>query len=245
MTGCPVCQTEYIEGTIKCCTKCGWDVTPYPPTFYGQIPKVLLQKEQAKLAWARKVWERLQVCQGQLSQAGINCQSPAPKDLSRLREFRILEAFLEDGRWKDADRETVTLMLKTAKRQKQGYMDIESLRKFPCDVLRIIDELWVQYSHGHFGFSVQNQIWKKIAAGSNPDKKTYEVFGEVVGWRSKSGLWYGDILIFDLEKAPQGHLPLGRMGDIALAARVTGWFGGFGLERILTISSKLDICGIK
>ncbi len=217
----------------------------YPSTFYGQIPEAFLLKEQEKLAWSRKVWESLQVCQGQLVQAGINCQSPAPEGLSRLREFRILEAFLEDGRWKDADQETVTLMLKTAKREKQGYMDIESLRKFPCEVLRIIDELWVQYSNGRFGFSVQNRIWKKIVKDSNPDKKTYEVFGEVVGWRGKNGLWYGDMLIFDVEKAPQGHLPLGRMGDIALTAKVAGWFGGFGLERILAISSKLDICGIK
>lgn len=59
MSNCPVCQTEYIKGEVKSCSTCGWDLTHYPVTFSGQIPEVFLEKERAKLAWAKNKWRQL------------------------------------------------------------------------------------------------------------------------------------------------------------------------------------------
>lgn len=37
----------------------------------------------------------------------------------------------------------------------------EDIRKFPCSSLKAIDQLWTQYSGGHFGFSVQSRIYEE------------------------------------------------------------------------------------
>lgn len=58
MPQCPVCQSEYVESEVKSCSVCGWDLTPYPITFAGQIPEDFLKKERAKLAWAKEIWKR-------------------------------------------------------------------------------------------------------------------------------------------------------------------------------------------
>ncbi|GAB4281528.1 MAG: hypothetical protein Fur0025_10110 [Oscillatoriaceae cyanobacterium] len=56
MSQCPVCETEYIEGQIENCQTCGYDLTPYPLVL-GQIPAAFLEKEQKRIAWAKKLWK--------------------------------------------------------------------------------------------------------------------------------------------------------------------------------------------
>lgn len=58
MPECPVCQTEHIEN-VRFCYVCGWDLTPYPVTFEGQIPDAFSEKEKARLKWARESWKEL------------------------------------------------------------------------------------------------------------------------------------------------------------------------------------------
>lgn len=55
MVNCPVCNQEYVKGTVNCCTNCGWDLKAYPLVL-GEIPESFLEKERAKLEWARKIW---------------------------------------------------------------------------------------------------------------------------------------------------------------------------------------------
>ncbi|BAZ25552.1 serine/threonine protein kinase [Kalymmatonema gypsitolerans NIES-4073] len=158
-------------------------------------------------------------------------------------KYSFLQDCLKRKRWKNADEETVKLMLEVAGRTQQRSMDIDSLKKFPCEDLRIIDALWVRYSNDRFGFSVQHRVWKEVKGDSPADGKVYERFSETVGWR-KTGewIWYTD-LIFDIS-APPGHLPTGRVGEISLLKRLFGKVGGFGLERINAIAEKLSECRI-
>jgi hypothetical protein len=114
--------------------------------------------------------------------------------------FQQLETYLKNGQWREADQETTRLMLLIAKREDEGYLDVESIKKFPCEELRTIDKLWVDYSNGKFGFSVQKKVW--IACGGVPGKYDYDVykkFADQVGWR-RSGNWLGyDELTLELE----------------------------------------------
>ena len=41
-----------------------------------------------------------------------------------------------------------------------SYID-RYIKLFPGEDLRFINNLWLKYSQGHFGFSVQKNIWKK------------------------------------------------------------------------------------
>jgi len=158
-------------------------------------------------------------------------------------KFTQLRDLLAASNWKSADAETVNLMLKTVDREKERWIDINSIQSFPCADLQTIDRLWLEYSKGRFGFSVQKHIWEEIGGTLNPDRKTYEEFCDRVGWHAKGDWLYYSNLTFDLT-APPGHLPSGRAGDIALGVRLIGKFGGFGVERITSLVSRLLECHI-
>ena len=121
-------------------------------------------------------------------------------------DYRKLRDYLAQGEWKGADDETARVMLAVAKREKEGWLNERSIDNFPCEDLSIIDKLWVKYSDGKFGFSVQKRIWYGIG-GTRNEFERYEKFVDKVGWR-KGGDWlyYLDIT-FD-KKAPEGHLPM-------------------------------------
>ncbi len=82
------------------------------------------------------------------------------------------------------------------------YVTIEDI---PCTDLRTIDQLWVKYSDGHFGFSVQKRIWEEL--GGKVDAQTENMLAERIGW-SKGGRWlYACDLTFSLA-LNEGFLPL-------------------------------------
>lgn len=124
--------------------------------------------------------------------------------------YARLEVYLKAQQWKEADRETYRLMIITVGKEEGQWFAEEDLLNFPCDVLRAIDALWVKYSSGHFGFSVQKQIYVECGAklnGKYPGDEIWERFGDRVGLRSKSG-W---LLYSDLNpslSSEQGNFPL-------------------------------------
>jgi len=117
--------------------------------------------------------------------------------LARI-DYKTLTELLTAGKWKEADEETGALMLKIACRQEKGYLSSEAIRNFPCQELDQIDQLWLNYSNRHFGFSVQKSIWKNTLNWKN--------CGYSLGWYSHNS-WkkYCD-LNFTLN-APYGSLP--------------------------------------
>jgi hypothetical protein len=138
--------------------------------------------------------------------------TPETDDLSSDKgvDYTRLHDLLKAGEWKEADQETLKVMLKAAKREKKGWLDTGSIEQFPCTDLRTIDKLWVEYSNGRFGFSVQKRIWESVGGNPKADYETWCKFGDRVGWRKgfimmKEWRDYKD-LTFNV-KAPEGHLP--------------------------------------
>lgn len=126
--------------------------------------------------------------------------------------YRRLQELLSAGQWKEADQETFAVMLKVAGREKEGWLRVEDIKKIPCIHLHIIDQLWVVYSNGHFGFSVQKRIWQSLGSAEKSDNKTWCDFCDRVYWRVKyngqlvkSWVPYNH-LVFDLNTT-MGHLP--------------------------------------
>lgn len=135
-------------------------------------------------------------------------------DLSSERgvDYTKLRDLLASGQWREADQETLAVMLKAANRETEGYLDEESIEKFPCTDLRTIDQLWVEYSKGRFGFSVQKRIFSSVGGkpGEYEGEYSYEIikkFWERVGWLTSNGEWRYSEITFHLN-APQGHLPV-------------------------------------
>jgi hypothetical protein len=147
--------------------------------------------------------------------------------LSQLQDKRYekLEALLKAGEWKAADNETHDLMIRTVGKEAGQDFSSEELLTFPCADLLRIDGLWVQYSQGKFGFSVQKDIY--VRCGGKLDgkyyAKPYAHFFQAVGWCKEGSKQYDSIneifenktykeyddLIFSSENAVWGHLPLG------------------------------------
>jgi hypothetical protein len=130
--------------------------------------------------------------------------------------YAQLEVLLKAGKWKEADQETAKRMFEVMGRQKEGWLRVEDIQQFPCADLCKIDQLWVKYSNGKFGFSVQKKIWERCGSPQEYNKAWFK-FGGEVGWRSKGLLGIGsewksyNELTFDTS-APFGHLPGGVVG---------------------------------
>jgi hypothetical protein len=137
---------------------------------------------------------------------------PASKEVELKSEkgvdYTKLRDLLAEGKWQEADQETAKVMCQAAGREKQGWLDIKSIDNFPCEDLRTINQLWLHYSKGKFGFSVQKEIYESLGGKREYNEEVWKKFGDHVGWR-KGGKWlsYSD-LTFNVDVAPSAHLPL-------------------------------------
>ncbi|TAG70378.1 MAG: serine/threonine protein kinase [Oscillatoriales cyanobacterium] len=161
----------------------------------------------------------------------IPSPQPAPQRVNLISakgvDYRNLDRLLAGGEWQKADKETTNKMLEAAGRTEERWLSIEEIDQFPCEDLRTIDQLWVKYSNGRFGFSVQKRIYQSLGGTREYDGKIWEAFGDGVGWRVKeSWLSYND-LKFNI-KAPSGHLPAVKIYS-SFWGRVcmSGWMVGF------------------
>lgn len=135
-------------------------------------------------------------------------------------DYRTLEHLLAEGKWFDADVETAKKICEIMGRNKEGWLRVEDIKNFPYKDLAIIDKLWLQYSNGQFGFSVQKRIW--LECGGEPgiyNDTAWNNFGEKVGWRVNNyWLHYSEINFS--HHANAGHLPR--------VEKVLVWWCGLG-----------------
>ncbi len=124
-------------------------------------------------------------------------------------DYTKLRNLLAAKKWKEANEETERVMLRAANREKEGWLRYEDIEKFPKTDFRTMDDLWVKYSSGRFGFSVQKRIWENLGGGWKWDRKIVRKFGDRVGWMRRGRWIYKDEedLVFDIS-APLGFLPL-------------------------------------
>ncbi|NET26699.1 GUN4 domain-containing protein [Okeania sp. SIO1I7] len=124
--------------------------------------------------------------------------------------YQQLEKFLSQQKLKKADRKTYEIMLKLAKREDKS-LDIDSIENFPCSELRSIDKLWVKYSDGKYGFSVQKEIYQNMI-DNDALPEVWKTFSKEVGWWRENIGWvdYQD-LFAGMSPRRKGIFP--RWGD--------------------------------
>ncbi|WP_258008157.1 GUN4 domain-containing protein, partial [Cylindrospermopsis raciborskii] len=193
------------------------------------IDPLVMEAQNAELGkdldLAEKLWERILAANGtnQMALDGIRriaraTTVPGTSDgiqsetktqsLHTPNRYTKLETLLNAKNFREADSETDSVMLAVANRQSEGYLRVEDAENFPCQELRTIDNLWLKYSQGKFGISVQQEIYKNLGGTKQFDSEIWESFGDRVGWR-KQGSWLsetGKDLNFSLS-APTGQLP--------------------------------------
>jgi hypothetical protein len=111
-------------------------------------------------------------------------------------DYRELERLLKTKEWLKADKLTHELMRKVDKLTYELMQKVTSRKvhrhpvtidekSFPCEDLLTIDQLWVYYSNGKFGFSIQKKIWLDLGGKIGIDCKDEEIrkqFYAKVGW---------------------------------------------------------------
>lgn len=124
--------------------------------------------------------------------------------------FWKLIIFLAEHEWQKADILTRNLLLKLVDRSGKGFLDKGSVKNISAKDVYTLDRLWVEYSNGLFGFSIQKKILDRVEQKKQP-------FAEAVGWSNQAGVFKGffawksyNELDFTLN-APKGHLPVWRV----------------------------------
>lgn len=118
-------------------------------------------------------------------------------------EFDRLEDLLKKHQWKEANDETLRLLLCLADRPPEDGLLVGDIRNFSQDDLNTIDALWSQANQGRFGFGIQARIFDQSIGDSGISKsEAWQLFDDLIEWRKDEKNCY----IFNLS-APEGHLP--------------------------------------
>ncbi|KHG39782.1 WD-40 repeat protein, partial [Aphanizomenon flos-aquae 2012/KM1/D3] len=104
-----------------------------------------------------------------------------------------LDYLMQQNKWKDADTKNSQFILVSAKREKQGYFELNDVKNFQCQDLKKVDDLWVKNSKGKFGLSVQKRIYLETGNSLDFDwdkerftkwnEEKYNSFLVTVGWK--------------------------------------------------------------
>lgn len=169
----------------------------------GNLDQAIADLTQAKQLGHPKAAQKLAEAQQQKQATEDDLSSEKGIDYTRLRDL------LKAQDWKTADQETYKVMIRAVGKKSDDLFTNKELLNFPCTDLLTIDRLWVKYSQGHFGFSVQQQIHVECGAKPNyeyPDPARWNKFGDKVGWRVNGSWIYYDEVTFR-SSAPKGYFP--------------------------------------
>ncbi|MDY6940492.1 MAG: serine/threonine-protein kinase [Cyanobacteriota bacterium] len=138
-------------------------------------------------------------------------------------DYTTLRSLLKRQKWADADRETRQMLCRAASKPANGYLHGRELDRVPCEDLQTIDRLWMAYSDGRFGWSVQRNIYEAC-------DRDYVEFCDRVGW-SVSRPTSGDRNLQFHRNARTGHLPS------------RSWVGGLQWRsHVEAMAQKLEKC---
>ena len=118
-------------------------------------------------------------------------------------DYSPLQQYLLNESYEDADRFTSAKLRELAgeKAVKRGYVYFSEVESIPGVDLLTLNKLWIVYSRGKFGFTVQAKILESVGG-------RYDKLWPRIGWK-KDGIWtrYPKAFNWSIE-APNGHMPL-------------------------------------
>tara|TARA_Y100001968_G_C19245464_1_gene661640 strand:- start:165 stop:881 length:717 start_codon:yes stop_codon:yes gene_type:complete len=135
----------------------------------------------------------------------LNCDDlswfSAPSDVGF--DYSSLQRYLLTESYEDADRFTSSKLRELAGEEavKRGYVYFSEVDSIPATDLATLNKLWIVYSRGKFGFTVQAKILDSVGG-------RYDKLWPRIGWK-ENGIWtrYPKAFNWSIE-APKGHMPL-------------------------------------
>ncbi len=118
-------------------------------------------------------------------------------------DYSPLQRYLLNENYENADRFTSSKLRELAgdKAVKRGYVYFSEVKSIPGIDLATLNKLWIVYSRGKFGFTVQAKILESVGG-------RYDKLWPRIGWK-KDGEWtrYPKSFNWSID-APSGHMPL-------------------------------------
>ncbi len=117
--------------------------------------------------------------------------------------YQQIQILLAKQDFEEADRVTSKKLCEVAGAGAlaRGWLYFTEIKSIPISDLQTINQLWLVYSEGKFGFSVQRKIWLSLGKG-------WEKFWLKIGWKKDGSFTrYPNEFMWSLD-APRGHLPL-------------------------------------
>ena len=118
-------------------------------------------------------------------------------------DYSFLQQALLSEKYEEADRLTSAKLRELAGQEavNRGYVYFSEVASIPGIDLLTLNKLWIVYSQGKFGFTVQAKILDSVNG-------RYEKLWPRIGWK-KDGVWtrYPKAFNWSIE-APDGHMPL-------------------------------------
>ncbi|MFN9205588.1 MAG: protein kinase domain-containing protein [Pseudanabaena sp.] len=176
-------------------------------------------------------------------------KSPVELQSARGIDYSDLENLLKNKEWLKADQLTARLMCRVTGREKEGFLNLDSIHDFSSEDLRTIDQLWVYYSHNKFGFSIQKKLWIECGGGVSQYTHSQDAWVKLAtetGWYdpSKDKWWSSDdfvIVTQNYHNAQYASLPkwVGSWWSFKQWRLIAG--GALGLDLVLHLLSRPDL----
>lgn len=140
--------------------------------------------------------------------ADVTIPTKLPSDVGM--DYVPLATMLATGQLAEADQFTrdALIVLAGSKEKGRSFVYWTEVKHIPSTDLATIERLWNKFSNGKFGYSVQKKKWRQ-------SKGDFEAWCKKIGWTATDGeverkkRWFGaSEFIYDVKKAPEGHLPL-------------------------------------
>jgi RHS repeat-associated protein len=187
---------------------------------------------------------------GRLTQRVLEGEEPDSK-YGELARLLAAAANGDEGMWQLADKETWNILLRSTNRDKIGRwwnmpsegdgVDLAIIANVPCTDLEGIDQLWVKYSKGKFGFSIQRGIYLESGAPKGVNEPGWRDFGKRVGWYQNDH-WIMRQEVKFASSAPRGCLSVFGVFTVLScndwSAALTGLAGLFGRFEACPADSK-------
>ncbi len=152
-----------------------------------------------------------------------------------VERYQPLQRLLKTGKLREADEETVRVILQEAGTPDREDLTPDAILRFPCSVLRVVDRLWITYTGGRFGFSMQLQLYKAVGGTLESviaqDSAALNRLGDRVGWRQNDQWKTLDQARYDLDD-PVGCYPF------------IWWDSPYGDKMVNYFLTRLFTCGL-
>ncbi len=155
--------------------------------------------------------------------------------LADTYRYGKLRELLEAGKWKEADLETTSVMIEITGKAELDEITPDDLKKFPCNAIMVIDQLWQKYSNNRFGFSVQLRLYQSLGGNMDTIRAQQNEFlqrvSKKIGWRVDGKPVEYDDFDFCLDVA-EGALP------------ANWWMSPYGAKMANFFLARLIACEI-